>query len=262
MSLTVTYKDNKFSLVGKDGKAHEVSPAQQQQWQQTLNGLATQHGLKDAQDLLNKGTVAVPEAGDSQWRMATEAGIAPQDINASVVALNEHIGNPDLIQTYRPGDLTPDFVMLPVPPEPILGSDAPAGMPTPRPPDTSSPQAFGASLARAPDEATRNQWIESYFKDSKDPKKTANELLQLDFGKDSKGNDINRSVRREIIRTSVADMKPGEQLKALKDLAETDWKKNGNGEGIDVQIDTDILAVAKELGFSRDQVGTINEGVK
>src|SRR5687767_11225619 len=114
MSLTVTYKDNKFSLVGKDGRTYDVSAAQQQQWQQTLNGLATQHGLKDAQDLLNKGTVAVPEAGDSQWRMATEAGIAPQDINASVVALNDQIGNPDLIEAYHPGDVNPDFVMLPV----------------------------------------------------------------------------------------------------------------------------------------------------
>lgn len=259
MSLTVTYKDNKFSLVGKDGRTYDVSAAQQQQWQQTLNGLATQHGLKDAQDLLNKGTVAVPEAGDSQWRMGTEAGIAPQNINASVVALNEHIGNPDLIQTYRPGDLTPDFVMLPVPPEPILGSDAPAGMPTPKA-DTSSPQAFGASLARAPDEATRNQWIDSYFKDSKDPKKTANELLELDFGKDSQGNSINRSVRREIINTYVADMKPGEQLQALKDLAQKDWKLNGNGKGIDVQIDTDIWAVGDKLGIPRNDL-PINKDV-
>jgi hypothetical protein len=251
MSLTVTYKDNKFSLVGKDGRTYDVSAAQQQQWQQTLNGLATQHGLKDAQDLLNKGTVAVPEAGDSQWRMATEAGIAPQNINASVVALNEHIDNPDLIQTYRPGDLTPDFVMLPVPPEeePILGSDAPAGMPAPTPGNT-KPADFAQMLAKEPDEKKRAGLIDGYFKASDDPKKTANDLLKLDFGK-----DINESVRREIIRTSVEGKKPGEQLQALKDLAEVNWKD-------DVAVDTQILAVAKELGFSRDQVGTINEGVK
>ena len=144
MSLTVTYKDNKFSLVGKDGRTYEVSAAQQQQWQQTLNGLATQHGLKDAQDLLSKGTVAVPEAGDLQWRMATEAGIAPQDINASVVALNEQIGNPDLIHTYRDGDLTPDFVMLPVPPERPARMRRPAAAAKP---DTSSPEKFAAEPA-------------------------------------------------------------------------------------------------------------------
>lgn len=256
MSLTVTYKDNKFSLVGKDGRTYDVSAAQQQQWQQTLNGLATQHGLKDAQDLLSKGTVAVPEAGDSQWRMGTEAGIAPQNINASVVALNEHIGNPDLIQTYRPGDLTPDFVMLPVPPEeePILGSDAPAGMPAPTPGNT-DPAKFAQMLAKEPDEKKRAGLIDGYFKASDDPKKTANELLQLDFGKDSEGKDINPSVRREIISTYVEGKKPGEQLQALKDLAEVNWKD-------DVAVDTQILAVAKELGFSRDQIGTINEGVK
>jgi len=254
MSLTVTYKDNKFSLVGKDGKAHEVSAAQQQQWQQTLNGLATQHGLKDAQDLLSKGTVAVPEAGDSQWRMATAAGIAPQDINASVVALNDQIANPDLIQTYHEGDLTPDFVMLPVPPkeEPIPGSDAPAGMPAPTPGNT-KPADFAQMLAKEPDEKKRSGLIGGYFKASDDPKKTANDLLKLDFG-----DANNRSVRREIIRTYVDGKKPGEQLQALKDLAQTDWKKNGDGDSIDVQIDTDILAVAKELGFSKDQIGTIN----
>ena len=258
MSLTVTYKDNKFSLVGKDGRTYEVSAAQQQQWQQTLNGMAARHHLKDAQDLLSKGTVAVPEAGDSQWRMATEAGIAPQDINASVVALNNQIGNPDLIHTYHDGDLTPDFVMLPVPPETETtpGSDAPAGTPAPTPGNT-KPADFAAMLAKEPDEKKRAGLIDGYFKASDDPKKTANELLKLDFG-----NANNRSVRREIIRTSVEGKKPGEQLQALKDLAQTDWKINGNGENIDVQVDTDILAVATELGFTRDQLGTINEGVK
>ena len=44
-----------------------------------------------------------------KWRQGIQSAL--------LVALNEHIGNPDLIHTYRPGDLTPDFVMLPVPPE-------------------------------------------------------------------------------------------------------------------------------------------------
>ncbi|MGO1073885.1 hypothetical protein [Inquilinus sp. CA228] len=52
------------------------------------------------------------------------------------------------------------------------------------------------------------------------------------------------------------------RIEALKDLAEIDRKKNGNGQSIDVDVDTDVLAVAKKLGISREDVDTINEGVK
>jgi len=262
MSLTVTYKDNKLSLVGKDGRTHEVNAAQQQQWMQTLDGLAKQHQLKDAKELLSQGTVEVPEAGDSQWRMATEAGIAPENINATVVALNDQIANPDLIQTYHEGDLKPDFVMLPVAPEkePIPGSDAPAGMPAPTPGNTKPPE-FAAMLAKEPDEKKRASLVDGYFKAAKDPKElrsTLDGLLKEDFGAN------NQSVRREIIRTYVNQAthgKGGDQLQTLKDLAEFDWK-NGKGESIDVPVDTQILAVAKELGFTKDQIPNLNKGVK
>ncbi|MGO4129286.1 hypothetical protein AB4Z01_33155 [Inquilinus sp. YAF38] len=243
MSLTVTFKDNKFALVGKDGKAHEVSAAQQQQWQQTLNGLATQHGLKDAQDLLSKGTVAVPEAGDSQWRMATEAGIAPQDINASVVALNDQIANPDLIQTYHEGDLTPDFVMLPVPSE-KPASDAPAQ------PDTSSPEKFAASLKTAPDDKTRSQWINDYVNSAKDPLDAVTKLLPQSF--DDKNNG---PYRQQIISAyvhRVAGDNKDLQTNALKPLAERNW--TAGDKNIDTQIDYDIWGVGKKLGIPRDQL--------
>ena len=252
MSLTVTYKDNKFSLVGKDGRTYEVSAAQQQQWQQTLNGMATQHGLKDAQDLLSKGTVAVPEAGDSQWRMATEAGIAPQDINASVVALNDQIPNPDLIHTYHDGDLTPDFVMLPVPPE-KPASDTP--QPAPKA-DTSSPEKFAASLKTAPDEKTRNQWINDYINSAKDPLDAVTKLLPQTF--DDKNNG---PYRQQIISAyvhRVAGDNKEAQKNALKPLAEKNWM--AGDKNIDVQIDTDIWAVGKKLGIPRDQL-PINKDV-
>lgn len=259
MSLTVTYKDNKFSLVGKDGRTYEVNPAQQQQWQQSLNGLAQQHGLKDAQDLLKQGTVEVPEAGDSQWRMATEAGIAPDKINSTVVALNDHIGNPDLIQTYHDGDLKPDFIMLPVQPEaePIPGSDAPAGMPAPTPGNT-KPAEFAATLKNEPDEKKRASLIDGYFKAATDPKKAVHELLGQDFGE---GTD---ATRRKIVHAyldKAAGEKGGTQLQTLKDLAEFDWK-NGKGESVDAAVDTQILAVAKELGFKKDDIPNLNKDVK
>jgi hypothetical protein len=251
MSLTVTYKDNKFSLVGKDGRTYDVSAAQQQQWQQTLNGLATQHGLKDAQDLLNKGTVAVPEAGDSQWRMGTEAGIAPQNINASVVALNEHIGNPDLIQTYRPGDLTPDFVMLPVPPE-KPATDTPA---TPKP-DTSSPKAFADSLKTAPDDKTRNQWINDYVNGAKDPLNAVIDLLPLTFDEKDNGPYRQQIISAYVHR--VAGDNKDQQKNALAPLAERNWT-NGD-KNVDTAVDYDIWAVGKKLGIPRDQL-PINKDV-
>jgi len=254
MSLTVTYKDNKFSLVGKDGRTYEVSAAQQQQWQQTLNGLAAQHGLKDAQDLLSKGTIEVPEAGDSQWRMALEAGIAPQDINASVVALNDQIANPDLIHAYRPGDLTPDFVMLPVPPETPPGSDTPPAAPKP---DTSSPQKFGASLLEQSNPDTRAKWINDYVQKPETSLDDVKKLLSLDYGKDS---DVNR---KQIIRAyvdKVAGSDRGKQTQALKDLAQVDWKM-GNGQSIDVEVDRQVLAVARDLCVSPNDL-PLNKGVK
>jgi hypothetical protein len=252
MSLTVTYKDNKFSLVGKDGRTYQVTAAQQQQWLQTLNGLATQHGLKDAQDLLSKGTVEVPEAGDSQWRMATEAGIAPDQINAKVVGLNQQIGNPDLIHTYRPGDLTPDFVMLPVPPENAPASDKP---PAVAKPDTSSPETFAASLKAAPDAKTRNQWISDYINNAPDPFDAATKLLSQNFDKD------NGPCRQQIVSAyvdRVAGSNKDKQIDALKPLADKNW--TAGDKNIDTQIDYDIWAVAKKLGIPRDKL-PINKDV-
>ncbi|WP_155888448.1 hypothetical protein [Inquilinus limosus] len=252
MSLTVTYKDNKLSLVGKDGRTHEVSAAQQQQWMQTLNGLAQRHGLKDAQELLSEGTVQVPELGDSQWRMGTEAGIAPKDINAGVVALNDHIGNPDLIQAYHQGDLTPDFIMLPVPPEAGPGPETPAG---PKP-DTSSPENFAASLKNAPNPETRNQWINDYVNGAKDPLDAVTKLLPQTF--DDKDNG---PCRQQIIHAyvnRVAGDNKEQQKNVLKTLAEKNWTVGD--KNIDVDIDYDIWAVGKKLGIPRDQL-PINEKV-
>lgn len=252
MSLTVTYKDNKLSLVGKDERTYEVNAAQQQQWMQTLDGLAKQHQLKDAKELLSQGTVEVPEAGDSQWRMATEAGIAPKDINGSVVALNDHISNPDLIQTYHEGDLKPDFIMLPVAPEkPASDTPQPATKP-----DTSTPEKFAASLQAAPDQKTRNQWINDYVNSAKDPLDAVSKLLPQNF--DTKDNG---PCRQQIINAYVNRVAGGnkdQQTNALKILAEKTWMA-GN-KNIDVDIDYDIWAVGKKLGIERDKL-PINEAV-
>ncbi|WP_395677451.1 hypothetical protein [Inquilinus sp.] len=252
MSLTVTYKDNKFSLVGKDGRTYEVNPAQQQQWQQSLNGLAQQHGLKDAQDLLKQGTVEVPEAGDSQWRMATEAGVTPDKINSTVVALNDHITNPDLIQTYHDGDLKPDFVMLPVPP---AGADAKPDQPAAPKADTSSPEKFAASLKNAPDEKTRTQWINDYVANAPDPLDAVTKLLPQNFGENN-GPDRQHIIQAYVKR--VAGDNKEQQINVLKPLAEKNWTDGKTN--IDTQIDYDIWAVGKKLGIERDKL-PINKDV-
>lgn len=253
MSLTVTYKDNKLSLVGKDGRTHEVNAAQQQQWMQTLDGLAKQHQLKDAKELLSQGTVEVPEAGDSQWRMATEAGIAPENIDATVVALNDQIANPDLIQTYHEGDLKPDFVMLPVAPE---GADAKPDQPAAAKPDTSTPEKFAASLQAQPDQNIRNQWINDYVNGAKDPLDAVTKLLPQNF--DTKDNGPCRQHIIQAYVNRVAGSDKGQQTNALKILAEKNW--TAGDKNIDGDIDYDVWAVGKKLGIERDKL-PINKDV-
>lgn len=256
MSLTVSFKNNQLSLTRNGtGAAVAVTPEQQTAWTQKLNALAAQQGMKDANELLSKDTIVVPEEGDSQWKIGEDLGVTPKDIAEAVVPTNVQFTNPDLIQAYHDGDTNPDFVLIPAQPAPDT-RDAP---PAPAKADTSSPQAFGASLAKAPDDATRNKWITDYVNGSSaKPMDLAKDLLKLDYGKD------NQVDRRQILRATVdkiAGKDHDKQKQALKDLAEIDWK-NGKNESIDVQIDTDVYAVAKDLGFKRDDIPSINKDVK
>lgn len=127
MALVVKFDGKTFSLKSADGsQSYNVTPAQSQSWQVALDKQAKMQGYKDVSDLLSKATVTVPNAGDSQYKIADQFGIGVEGAQVMVEG-NVQFANPDLIHTYNEGDLNPDFVTVPVEPEPVLGSDAPAG---------------------------------------------------------------------------------------------------------------------------------------
>jgi hypothetical protein len=126
MALVVKFDGKNFTLTGADGAAHNVTPAQSQSWKTALDNQAKMQGFKDASELLRETTVTVPDAGDSQYKIADQFGIGPQG-GQMMVEGNVQFTNPDLIHTYHEGDLNPDFVTVPVKPETTPGSDAPGG---------------------------------------------------------------------------------------------------------------------------------------
>ncbi|EJN06064.1 hypothetical protein [Phyllobacterium sp. YR531] len=129
MAFVVKFDGKSFSLKSADGaQTYNVNPAQQQSWQVALEKQAKQQGFKDTSEMLSKVTVTVPNAGDSQYKIADQFGIGVEGAQVMVEG-NVQFADPDLIHTYNEGDLKPDFVTVPVAPEPILGSDAPAGKP-------------------------------------------------------------------------------------------------------------------------------------
>ncbi|MFE0755569.1 hypothetical protein ACFW16_16535 [Inquilinus sp. NPDC058860] len=256
----------------KGGKAREATTEQTQAWMISLASvqnpnedptkLSQDELQKRASKTLSQYEVAVPDvAGDSQYRTGYQLGLNDRQIQTNIVDVNQqYAANPNLIQKFDEGDVDADFVYVAksaVPePQRTPNTEPPAAQPKP---DTSSPQAFGSSLLdKAPDQATRNKWISDYINGAEKPKDVTEALLKLDYGKDNAAN------RQQIIRAyvkKVAGDNGGEQLKTLRALAEHDWK-NGNNQSIDVQIDTDILAVAKELKFSRGDIPNINKDVK
>lgn len=251
----------------KGGKTREANAEQTQAWMISLASVQDPKGdpTKLSQDELQKRAaktlsqyeVAVPDvAGDSQYRTGYQLGLSDRQIQTNIVDVNQqYAANPNLIQKFNEGDVDADFVYVAksaVPePQRTPNAEQPAAQPKP---DTSSPQAFGASLNNAPDQTTRDKWIGDYIAGVGDPLKATQELLPLTYGKE--GAD-NAAVRQRIVRAyvdRVAGSNKTEQKEALKQLAEINWKN-------DVAIDTDVYAVAKALGFKREDIPNINKDV-
>lgn len=257
----------------KGGKAREATAEQTQAWVLSLASVQSpnEDPTKLSQDELQKRAsktlseyeVAVPDAaGDSQYRTGYQLGLSDQQIPANIVNINEkYASNPDLIQKFNEGDVDADFVYVDksAVPEQLRSPSAEQPAAAPAKPDTSSPQAFGASLNNAPDQATRNKWVDDYVGSAENPLEVAKQLLPLTYGKDGQDNGATRQhiVRAYVDRVAGSDR--GQQQEALKRLAEIDWK-NGKNESIDVPIDYDIWAVGKDLGIPRDQL-PINKDV-
>lgn len=139
MAFVVKFDGKSFSLKSADGaQTYNVSPAQSQSWQAALEKQAKMQGFKSTTELLDTFVVTVPNAGDSQYKIADQFGIGPEGAQAMVEG-NVQFADPDLIHTYHDGDLNPDFVTVPVHPEadkpisnknpdgPVPSSDEPTG---------------------------------------------------------------------------------------------------------------------------------------
>lgn len=243
MALVVKFDGKSFSLKSIDGaKTYDVTPAQTQSWQTALQQQAQQLGFADTRQMLEKVTVTVPTAGDSQYKIAGQF-IADEpvanEMAAEMVAGNTQFENPDLIQAYHAGDLRPDFVVVPIKPEVEVppSNKNPDG---PVPPDSSTKPALSDQEKKTiainalknpsaqPDE--RKTAIAAYLdghNGSVDERtKAAIELLNPNenYGKEEK---VRTPKRQQILDVLVEPYKDDDTKKKVFDsLLEHTWTSN------------------------------------
>lgn len=274
MSLTVSFKNNQLSLTRNGtGAAVAVTPEQQTAWTQKLNALAAQQGMKDANELLSKDTIVVPEEGDSQWRIGEDLGITPKDIAEAVVPTNVQFTNPDLIQAYHDGDTNPDFVLIPAEPDPATRDAAPD---TTQPPTSidakASPSDASKAILAQPDPAKQKAMVDGYLgaqpADKQD--QAAIDLASYDYGKQS-------DAVRQMIFTSrvdlIRDPDPGKQKTDRKDALDRLAKHNYTPQvhvpeapktdpKLDATVDSTVLRAAEALGYKREDLPDLNKDAK
>ncbi len=113
MALTLEVVGKGFRLKSADNKREfDVSQAQAKAWQEILDRRAREQGLKDSDELLANVKVAVPEAGDSQFKIGKDNNLSDADTMLMIDG-NVQFSNPDLINAYHEGSLNPDFVLVP-----------------------------------------------------------------------------------------------------------------------------------------------------
>ncbi|MDI6838845.1 hypothetical protein [Ciceribacter thiooxidans] len=113
MALTLEVVGKGFRLKSADNKREfDVSPAQAKAWQEILDRRAREQGLKNSKELLENVKVAVPEAGDSQFKIGKDNKLSDAD-TMLMIGGNVQFSNPDLINAYHQGSLHPDFVLVP-----------------------------------------------------------------------------------------------------------------------------------------------------
>lgn len=251
MALIVKFDGKSFSLKSLDGsQSFNVTPAQSQSWQIALDKQAKQQGFKDTSDLLKTVVVTVPNAGDSQYKIADQFGIGVDGAQA-MVDMNGQFSNPDLIHTYHEGDLTPDFVTVPVEApveQPPISNKNPDG-PVP-PSDEPAGQTDGAKKQAAIDtlknpSATAEQrktaiatYLDGHNGSVDERTKAAVELLNPNenYGSDEK---VRTPKRQQILDVLVEPYKDNETKKQVFDnLLEHNWTSNTevNDKGMDQLI--------------------------
>ncbi len=113
MALTLEVVGKGFRLKSADNKREfDVSPAQAKAWQEILDRRAREQGLKNSEELLANVKIAVPEAGDSQFKIGKDNNLSDADTMLMIDG-NVQFSNPDLINAYHEGSLKPDFVLVP-----------------------------------------------------------------------------------------------------------------------------------------------------
>jgi len=229
--------------------------------------------LKDATDLLKQGTVVVPEEGDSQWRIAQDFGVAPADIANTVVPLNAQFSNPDLIHTYHAGDMNPDFVMLPLPPDAASTSDTPD---TAQPPTSidakASPSDASRLILAQPDPAKQKAMVDGYIgaqpADKQD--QAAIDLASYDYGQQSGAmRQMIFTSRAELIKNSDPAKEKTDRKDALDRLAKHDYTPQARvpeapvkDPNFDATVDSAILKAAQGLGYKREDLPDLNKDAK
>lgn len=113
MAFTLEVVGKGFRLKSADNKREiDVSPAQAKAWQEVLDRRARDQGLKNSEELLANVKIAVPEKGDSQFKIGKQYALSDAD-TMLMIGGNVQFSNPDLIHAYHEGSLNPDFVLVP-----------------------------------------------------------------------------------------------------------------------------------------------------
>jgi hypothetical protein len=113
MAFTLEVVGKGFRLKSADSKREiSASPEQAKAWQEILDRRAREQGLKNSEELLANVKIAVPEAGDSQFKIGKDHGLSDAD-TMLMIGGNVQFANPDLIHAYHQGSLSPDFVLVP-----------------------------------------------------------------------------------------------------------------------------------------------------
>ncbi|MHC1551800.1 hypothetical protein [Phyllobacterium sp. K27] len=234
MAFVVKLDGKGFSLKSADGsQTYNVTPAQSQSWQVALDKQAKMQGFKNTSELLETYVVTVPNAGDSQYKIAEQFGIGPEGAQVMVKG-NVQFANPDLIHTYHEGDLNPDFVTVPVEPKvdkpisnknpdgPVPPSDEPAGQTDSVKKQNAIDTLKNPSASSEQRKAAIATYLDGHSGSVEDRTKAAIELLDpnQDYGEEK----VRTAKRQEILDVLVEPSKDNDTKKKIFDsLVEHHW---------------------------------------
>ena len=234
MAFVVKFDGTNFKLKSADGsQTFNVTPAQSQSWQVALDKQAKMQGFKDTAEMLKSVTVTVPNAGDSQYKIADQFGIGAEGAQMMVEG-NVQFTNPDLIHTYNEGDLNPDFVTVPVKPEadqaptvspdggPTPGADAPAGQTDSVKKQNAIDTIKNPSATADQRKAAISAYLDGHNGSVEERTKAAIDLLDpnQDYGEEK----VRTAKRQEILDVLVEPYKDNDTKKKVFDsLLEHNW---------------------------------------